>query len=331
MRTLSLTFFIALVFFSCSKTNEESVASGSVSFAYNGSDTVDVPINDLATGTFRSYVGGLYPNGINTPSGKYAHDLLSMCQSVVPIDTFGQASASGAIVFISLGGSTSGHLFDSLKSKTTSNPQTNPNLRLLKCSDGFGSASLNSLINPNDPYWNHVSQIIWGAQSSYRQVQIVYLESDDSSVKVNFPQRPTMVKSELEECFRNLKIQFPNIKLVYLLGRTKTFEYDTIKQKRFNKEPAPYYFGWAVKWAIEDQINGVAGTAYKGKKPVSPLITWGWYEWGNDTPRKDGFVWTQDDTRDGLHASPAGEDTLSTRFQNFLLTDPAASVWYVKH
>jgi hypothetical protein len=331
MKNLPLIFFVIVLFFSCSKINEKSIATGSVDFAYRGSDTIEIPINDLATGTFMRYEGGLYPNGTNTPSGRYARDLLSACQLVVPIDTFGQSSSSGSIVFISLGGSTSGHLFDSLKEKTSRNPKTNPYLRLLKCSNGFGSASLNSIINPNDPYWDHVAQVINGSQSSYRQVQIAYLETDDSSVKVNFPQRPMMVKSELEACFRTLKNEFPNIKLVYLLGRTRTFEYDTITQKRFNREPAPYYFGWAAKWAIEDQINGVAGTEYKGIKPVSPLITWGWYEWGNDTPRQDGFSWTQQDTRDGLHATPAGEDTLSTRFQNFLLTDRGASIWYAKH
>jgi hypothetical protein len=323
--------FIGLLFFSCSKTNEKSISTGSVDFIYKGTDTAKIPINDLATGTFMGYEGGLYPNGTDKPFGTYARDLVSACQLAVPIDTFGRSSASGAIVFISLGGSTSGHMFDSLKAKTNRNAQTNPFLRMLKCSNGYGSASLNSILNPDDPYWDHVSQIIIGSQSSFRQVQIVYLETDDSDVRVNFPDRPLRVKGELEECFRTLKDKFPNIKLVYLLGRTKTFDYDTIVQKRFNREPAPYYFGWAVKWAIEDQINGVHGTEYKGKNRVSPLITWGWYEWGTDTPRQDGFMWTQDDTRDGLHATPSGEDTLSTRFQNFLLDDPAASIWYVKH
>jgi hypothetical protein len=330
MKTLSLIFFIAL-FFSCSKTDKKSISAGSVDFAYTGSDTVNVPINDLATGTFRGYEGGLFPNGTNTPSGTYGRDLLSACKSVVPIDTFGLSSSSGSIVFISLGGSTSGHLFDSLKAKTTRSPRANPYLQLLKCSNGYGSASVNSIMNPTDPYWDFVTQVILGQHSSFRQVQVVYLESDDSSVKVNFPQRPAQLKSELQECFRTLKNKFPNIKLVYLLGRTRTFEYGTITQKRFNREPSPYYFGWAAKWAIEDQINGVPGTAYKGKNAVSPLITWGWYEWGNDTPRQDGFKWTQQDTRDGLHATPAGEDTLSTRFQNFLLTDRGASTWYAKH
>jgi hypothetical protein len=331
MKLLSALVFLILLLFSCTKTNDRALTAGATSQALKATDTAKIPINDLGTGTYMSYVGGLYPGGTNTPSGTYAKDLLNACKMVVPIDTFGNASATGNIVFISIGGSTSGHLFDSLQSKTANNPKTNPALKLLKCSNGFGSASLNSIINPEDPYWEHVIQIIHGSSSSYRQVQVIYLESDDTSVNVKFPSRPDTVKTELQACFRTLKQQFPNCKLVYLLGRTKTFEYDTIKQKRFNREPAPYYFGWAVKWAIQDQINGAPGTAYKGKNPVSPLITWGWYEWGTDTPRQDGFMWTQADTKDGLHATPVGEDTLSTRFQNFLLKDQAAKAWYAKH
>jgi hypothetical protein len=329
MRILPLFFFLTFLLISCNKTNDRALSAEAVSQA-KATDTAKIPINDLGTRTYMGYVGGLYPGGTNTPSGTYARDLLNACKLVVPIDTFGNASATGNIVFISLGGSTSGKMFDSMQSKTVNNPKTNPALRLLKCSNGFGSASLNSILNPADPYWEHVTQIIRGNKSSYRQVQVIYLETDDSSVSVKFPSRPDTVKTALQACFRTFKQLFPNCKLVYLLGRTQTFEYDTIKQKRFNREPAPYYFGWAVKWAIQDQINGAPGTAYKGKNTVSPLITWGWYEWGTDTPRQDGFKWTQQDTRDGLHATSVGEDTLSTRFQNFLLNDQTASIWYAK-
>ena len=70
-----------------------------------------------------------------------------------------------------------------------------------------------------------------------------------------------------------------------MLGRTTTFEGVT---QLTNKEPCPYYNGWACKFMIEDQINGVPGTEYKGDSAVAPLVTWGWYEWadGSDIPRR---------------------------------------------
>jgi hypothetical protein len=83
---------------------------------------------------------------------------------------------------------------------------------------------------------------------------------------------------------------------------------------------------------IEDQINGVPGTEYKGKNAVAPMITWGWYQWADSIPRKaDGFYWLITDTKDGLHATPEAQVKLATNFQNFLLTDNYAKQWYANN
>jgi hypothetical protein len=182
-------------------------------------------------------------------------------------------------------------------------------------------------MNPNDVYWNHVSQIIKGGRSSYRQVQVVYLETDDSVRIDGWPDRANLTKNDLETTMRTLRFKFPNVKVLYVLGRTRSFG-----GKVGINEPAPYYLGWSCKWAIEDQINGVPGTEYKGTNPVAPMITWGFYEWADSLPRiTDNFYWRLSETADGLHANEAGLDTLSTRFQNFLLTDKYASIWYANH
>ncbi|MBS1745827.1 MAG: hypothetical protein JST21_06630 [Bacteroidetes bacterium] len=325
----SIFILISVVIAACSKESRVTqMKAMDASNLMNAIDTAIVPLNDLGKNTFMGYVGGLYPGGRNNPpNGAYASDLLKVCKNISPLDTFGNISANGKIVFISLGGSTGGHNMKQLKDQTEGNLQTNPSLLLLKCNNGKRSASLISQMDPNDPYWDHVTQILTGgAHSSYRQVQIIYLESDDSGKNnISFPLRALDAKADLQACFKVYKQKFPNLKLVYLLGRTKTFG----NQILYNREPAPYYFGWACKWAIEDQINGVPGTEYKGKKAVSPMITWGWYQWADTFPRKtDGFKWLASDTKDGLHATPVGQDTLATRFQNFLLTDRFAKHWY---
>ena len=62
------------------------------------------------------------------------------------------------------------------------------------------------------------------------------------------------------------------------------------------------------------------------------MLAWGFYQWADSLPRTtDDFYWRFSETKDGLHANDAGQDTLSKRFQNFLLTDPYASVWYARH
>lgn len=321
---------VTLTFINCSKNDTGTALQSSDVSNAKRTDTAKIPLNDLGTGTFNGYVGGLYPGGSNEASNGYAYDLDSICKTILPIDTFGNVSSAGKIVFISLGGSTGGHNMRTLKDKTEGNPLTNPKLLLLNCDNGKKTASLNSQMNPNDPYWNHVTQILnGGSHSSYRQVQVIYVEADDSTKKkATFPDRALMVKQDLQQCFRVYKQKFPNLKVVYLLARTRTFG----NQQLFNREPAPYYFGWACKWAIEDQIKGVSGTEYKGSQAVSPLVTWGFYQWADSLPRKtDNFYWRQSETKDGLHANDEGGDTLATRFQNFLLTDKYANTWYGAH
>ncbi|MEO8711792.1 MAG: hypothetical protein ABI405_06685 [Parafilimonas sp.] len=324
MKIKSLTALIALLFITCTKENNNRISDTNTSNLITQDDT-PVPLNDLGTGTFMGYEGGLYPNGINVASGTYATDLLKKSRSIQPIDTFGNQSASGQIVFISIGGSTGGHNMKLLRMKTIGNPATNPALKLFNCNNGSGEASLANIMDTTNDYWNHITESIKGSRSSYRQVQVIYLETDDSNTYVEWPGRPLEVKEKIESCLRVFKQKFQNIKIVYVLGRTRTFGSKAI----WNREPSPYYFGWSCKWAIEDQINGVPGTKYKGKKAVAPMLAWGFYQWADSLPRTtDGFYWRSSETADGLHANLDGEDTLSTRFQKFLLTDKYAKKWY---
>ena len=333
MKLTFVTVTALLLLFSCSKENTNG--SSNVIASFNNENAIvdpgNIPIDVIGAGTFMDSVGGLYPGGLNVATGTYADDLLSTSQSIVPIDTFGvinSTSKLSKVVFLSLGGSTGGHNMKSLKDKTTGNPLTNPKLKLLSANNGTGDASINSIMNPDDKYWNHVTQIIKGGKASYRQVQVVYLETEDSSRYVAFPGRPNIVKGELQVCLRTLRIKFPNLKIVYNLARTKTFQSTAL----WNREPSPYYFGWATKWAIQDQINQVPGTQYKGDSAVAPMLAWGFYQWADSIPRStDGFYWLASETADGLHANAAGQDTLASHFQKFLLTDPYASLWYAAH
>src|SRR5215469_5839171 len=94
---------ITALFITCSKENspeQELISSGNVLLAKV--DTAgDIPLNDLGTGPFRGYVGGLYPGGTNIASDTYALDLHRACKLMVPLDTFGNPSPTGKIVFIS--------------------------------------------------------------------------------------------------------------------------------------------------------------------------------------------------------------------------------------
>ena len=318
----------------CDKQGADALRSDGVNTnLLLATDTLRIPINDLGTGTYYGYMGGLYPGGKNSPSGQYKKDLKLFANSIKPLSGNGTVdSGVGKICFVSLGGSISGHMMDSLKQKTLRDTTTNPYLKLLNCSNGGGVASFENIADPNDDYWNHVSKVLVGGRATYKQVQVVYLESEDSLKITGFPKRPKTVKDNIEAAIRTCKAKFVNLKLVYLLGRTTTFPDSFTITMVTNKEPCPYYNGWACKFAIEDQIHGKPGTEYKGDSAVAPMVTWGWYQWADGTtnPRNDGFVWLPSETADGLHANDEGQDTLSTRFRNFLLTDPVAKIWYTE-
>jgi hypothetical protein len=323
---ISTTIIVILFFIACSKEDSPNQLNTERVDNAIRRDTAKIPLNDLGTGTFRGYMGGLYPNGANKPSGRYADDLLTASKSIIPIDRHGNPSDTGKIVFISLGASVGGHMMKALIPKTENNPLTNPSLLLINCNQGAGFASLNHIMNPNDSYWDRVDHTITN-KTSAKQVQVIYLETDDTT-EIKWPNKANLVRDDIDSCLRVFKRKFPNVKVVYVLGRTRTF--DNVKE--WNKEPGPYYFGWGCKWAIEDQINGASGTKYKGPNTVAPMITWGFYEWADSLPRKtDGFSWRFSQTVDGLHATTEGQDTLTTRFQNFLLTDRYASIWYARH
>ena len=289
----------------------------------------NVPIDELGTSQYNGYTAGLYPGGVNVASGTYAADLLSTCSNIVPLDVSGIPNQTkGYVTFISMGASTGGKNMTALIDKTNGNPLVNPRLKVMNGNQPAGLVPLNYIADPHNLCWQHVSQILNGHKSSFKQVQIVYLETDDSSQVVKFPDRPIIVKNDIEAVLRTMLIKLPNLKVVYVLGRTRTFNHGT----PWNIEPSPYHFGWACKWAIQDQINSVSGTQYKGSNKVAPMIAWGFYQWADSLPRKtDNFYWRWSETKDGLHANDVGQDTLSTRFQKFLLTDKYAKLWYAKH
>lgn len=326
--TSFITINIFAVFFSCSKEGTQQIVTTRAADYALVTDTVRIPLIDMGLQTYLGFTGGLYPGGSNVPPGVYGKDLVNFATNIIPRDSNGRSSAKGKIGFISLGASTCGNMMKALIQKTVGNPLTNPSLFLVNCCNGNQTASINNIMNPADPYWTHVDIRLQSTHLAYKQVQVIYLETDDSISTMDFPGRPYRTRDEYEIALRLFKTKFPKLKLVYVLGRTTTFHVKMIP----NVEPCPYYNGWACKFVIEDQINGKTGTKYKGINAVAPMITWGWYEWANGTnvPRSDGFTWEASDTQDGIHGTLAGEDTLSAYFQKFLLTDSAAKIWYAK-
>jgi hypothetical protein len=148
-----------------------------------------------------------------------------------------------------------------------------------------------------------------------------------------FPQDMTALQSEYESIARNLHSKFPNIKLVYYTS--KFYDgYATGLKDSIYPEPFGFESGFAVKWAIADQINGSANLNWDANiGPVmAPWMSWAAYEWTNGlNARSDGLTWScQDVTSDGVHPSPMhGREKDANILLNFFKTDTTTIPWFL--
>jgi len=89
-----------------------------------------------------------------------------------------------------------------------------------------------------------------------------------------------------------------------------------------------YQSGFAVRWVIEDQLNGLL--PFTGAARTSPWIAWGPYLWADGlTPRSDGLTWACGELADdGTHPGTAGRLKVAQLLLRFFQTDPTAHEWF---
>jgi hypothetical protein len=165
-----------------------------------------------------------------------------------------------------------------------------------------------------------------------KQVVAAWVNDVNGGPAGTFPSDMTKIQGNFESLAQNLLIKFPNIRIAYFSSINYTGYSDGLKN--LSNEPYSYETGFAVKNAIQDQINGNANLNFdptKGKV-LAPWIDWGPYYWTNGMlPRSDGLVWTcQDAQADGTHPSTiAGRVKVSTELLNFLKSDDTSTVWFL--
>ncbi len=164
------------------------------------------------------------------------------------------------------------------------------------------------------------------------QVQVAWLKEAliDPGNYGAFPTHAQTLQADLETIIRNIKGHYPNIKLTYLSTRTRAYT-----TTFHNPEPFAYETGFAVKWAIADQINGFGDLNFDSTKGavVAPFICWGPYFWTDGiNPRSDGFTWLCSDLEaDFVHPSAdGGVPKVADQLLAFFKTDPTAMPWFLK-
>ena len=286
------------------------------------------PLNELGSKNYLGAQGGLYPGGSN--ERPFAHEMagVEIAKEIRPLATDGSVDdENGKIGFVAVGMSNTSMEFEAFLDQADGIPQLNPAVVLV---DGAQHSKASQFVaNPDDEYWSVLGERLTEAELSDEQVQVVWLKNARARTNAPFPLDAMLLKNDLRETVKLLHERFPNLKIVYLSSRTYG-GYATID---LNPEPHAYQSAFAVKWLIEDQIQGDAELNFDSNRGsvTSPWLSWGPYLWADGIANEgSGFVWEQSDfSYDGTHTSPSGQAKVAGLLYYYLRTDETAVPWFL--
>lgn len=290
-----------------------------------------LPLNNLGAGLYKGKKGGLYPGGANLRPAAHANAGFQLAHSVTTLDTNGQPSANGRIVLISVGMSNTTQEFSTFKPMADADPSRNSKLTIVDGAQGGMSADRISDLNTASAqqYWQTVDQRLSAAGVTPAQVQIAWVKEANPGPTLDFPNDALKLKDELANIAKILKTRYPNIRLAYYSSRI----YAGYASSTLNPEPFAYQSGFAVKWLIEDQINGSPDLNFDPARGAvkAPWLSWGPYMWADGTtPRSDGLTWVCSDFQnDGTHPSASGAQKVAQMLLSFFKSDTTTQLWFV--
>ena len=303
-----------------------------ISFDVPNTSTPIVALNDLGTGTYQGSEGGLYPNGSNVRPTGHDSDGVAFADAIQPLDSNGNPSPTGKYVLMAIGESTAQNEFNRFLPIANADPAKNPNLVIVNGAQG--GATPNNFTSSSSVYWTTVlNNYLPQNGVTANQVVAIWMEDTDGIATGTFPTDIATLQTEYETIMQTMLTLFPNLKLVYFSSRVYG-GYSNGVGTPDNPEPYAYEVGFAVKWAIQDQLNGNANLNYNPilGPVVAPWMSWGTYYWSNGMlGRNDGQVWDCEDfSADGTHPSSTyGQLKVATKLLQFLKTDDTTAPWYL--
>jgi hypothetical protein len=291
-----------------------------------------VPLNDLGTGSYLGSEGGLYPDGSNLRPASHEAAGIAIAQSIGPLDAAGNPDPNGRYGLLSIGMSSTAHTWNQFTIDGNADPSRNPQLVIARGAQPDAGAV--RFADVNNGVWSAITQFYLPqvGLTKYQVVAAWVVAVDGYPVGV-FPKDMSHLHSEYESIARNLHTIFPNLKLVYYTSKFYDGYANGLAHPSY---PEPYAFesGFAVKWAIEDQINGDPKLNYDPRKGtvMAPWMSWGPYDWANGLlARSDGLTWTCEDVNhDGVHpTNPQGREKETNILLNFLKSDVTTAPWFL--
>ncbi len=287
-----------------------------------------IPINDLGTGYYQGYQGGLYPGGFNVRPAPHDSAGRALAAQVVPRDTAGNIDlANGRIVLLSIGMSNATQEYSVFKQLADADSMKNPRLTIVDGAQGGQTAAIIS--NPNAQFWTVIDQRLAAAGARRAQVQAAWVKEANANPQDPFPRHAQILDSQFVLIARILKQFYPNIKLAYWSSRT----YGGYATTTLNPEPYAYESGFAVKWTITRQIDGDSALSYTEPQPRAPWLAWGPYLWADGlVPRSDSLIWLCDDfvPSDRTHPSASGRLKVAQMLLRFFKSDSTTRGWFLR-
>jgi len=303
-----------------------------ISWDVTGTQTLMEGLDVLGPNTYEGTKGGLYPGGSNkTPAAHLSYGI-GLGQQIQPLDANGAADPNGKEVLLIVGESIVFLEGEYLAQDGNADPAKNPSVVVVN--GGQGGATLGYLKDAQNAYWTTMlTYLLPNYGVTAEQVVAVWIEPVNGIHSGTFPSDVSQFQNNIEQVMQTLQILFPNIKIVYLSSRYYAGYSNGVVTD--NPEPYAYETGFAVKWAIQDQLNGLKRLNYDPTKgPVlAPWMEWGPYYWSNGlvVPNTEGLVWPCEDLKyDGTHPNHAsGKEKVANQVLNFLKADPTATPWFL--
>ena len=276
------------------------------------------PINDLGSGTYLGFQGGLYPGGSNQRPASHESAVLALARSIGPMNANGGADPNGKYVLLAIGMSNANQEFEVFLPDANADRAKDTDLVIVNGAQG-GATALD-WGNASSPVWSVAMEKLADDGVTADQVAVVWAKLANSASRDDPDPYREGLQIDVESTIANLKGKFPNLKLAYLTSRI----YAGYASSTLNPEPYAYESGFVMKWTIEKQLNGEIADA--------PWLSWGPYPWADGLkPRSDGLVWECGDLRedDGTHPSDAGMRKVANMLLTFFKTDTTAREWFL--
>jgi len=283
-----------------------------------------IPLMDMTPSeNYLTFQGGLYENSNDTVPADHNAAGLAAAGAIQPLDTNGNPSASGKIVFVAVGRSTGVDEFAVFMNQAASNSGVNHATLAIVNGALTGAMPCVWTVTSGPPSCNpslgnqydRVRDMVLAPLGlTEKQVQAAWIEEYNGDPAADGFQSlcdPTVAgcsndvshtealryEQQLGAILRAAKTRWPNLQQAFHSSRI----YGAYATTDHSSEPYPYEYGFSVKWLIQAQILQIrsGGTSIDPtagdlnyNAGAAPWTAWGPYTWANgDTPRSDGLVW----------------------------------------